>query len=55
MHKRPMLALEVAEMVSVLESGRIAQTAPARAPLSDDRVRQAYLGVWHQEESRCER
>jgi branched-chain amino acid transport system ATP-binding protein len=40
-----MLALQIADTGYVLEGGRIAQTAPARDLLSDDKVRQAYLGV----------
>ncbi len=40
-----MLALEIADTGYVVESGRIAQTASACELLSDDRVRQAYLGI----------
>ena len=40
-----MLALEIAETGYVMAGGRIVQTAPARELLTDEGVRQAYLGV----------
>ena len=40
-----MLALEIAETGYVMAGGRIVQAAPARELLTDEGVRQAYLGV----------
>lgn len=37
-------ALQIADRAYVMESGQIAATGPARAMLTDDAVRQAYLG-----------
>jgi len=37
-------ALQIADRAYVMESGEIAATGPARAMLTDDAVRQAYLG-----------